>query len=46
VTAAVFTDMTAIATSPRRIAATSHAYVVPVVREIAPPRSAPASDIW
>ena len=37
--------MTAIATTPRRIA-TSHAYVVPVVREMTPPRSAPTSDTW
>jgi len=45
VTAVVYRDMTAIATTPRRTASI-HAYVVPVVREIAPPRSAPTSDTW
>ncbi len=37
--------MTVIATTPRTRPA-SHAYVVPVVREIAPPRSAPSETVW
>jgi hypothetical protein len=38
-------SMTIIARSPRHLP-TGHAYVVPVVREIAPPRSAPSSGLW
>ncbi len=37
--------MTVIATTPRTRPA-GHAYVVPVVREIAPPRSAPGGSVW
>jgi hypothetical protein len=37
--------MTVISRTPRHLP-TGHAYVVPVVREIAPPRSAPASGVW
>jgi hypothetical protein len=37
--------MTVIARSPRLLP-TGHAYTVPVVREIEPPRSAPASGVW
>ena len=37
--------MTVVATTPRRIASI-HAFVVPVVREIAPPRNAPSADVW
>jgi hypothetical protein len=37
--------MTVVATSPRRLAV-SHAFAVPVVREVQPPRSAPASGVW
>jgi hypothetical protein len=37
--------MTVIARTHRPTAA-GHAYVVPVVREIAPPRSAPTGSVW
>ena len=36
--------MTIIASTPRTRPATGHAYSVPVVREVAPPRSAPSGD--
>jgi hypothetical protein len=38
-------EMTVIASTPRRLPV-AHAFVVPVVREVAPPRSAPASGMW
>jgi hypothetical protein len=37
--------MTVIARSVRQIPA-GHAYAVPVVREIVPPRSAPTATVW
>ena len=37
--------MTVLARTPRRLPI-GHAYVVPVVREIAPPRSAPQGSVW
>ena len=37
--------MTIIARTPRH-QPTGHAFAVPVVREIAPPRAAPASGVW
>jgi hypothetical protein len=38
-------EMTVTATTARRLP-TGHAYVVPVVREIAPRPSSPPGDIW
>jgi len=38
--------MTVIANTKPRRTSTSHAFVVPVVREVAPPRSAPRVDSW
>jgi hypothetical protein len=35
-----------ILTPTLRHTAAGHAYVVPVVREIAPPKSAPAAGVW
>lgn len=37
--------MTLIAPTTRRLA-TAHAFVVPVVRELEPPRSAPSAGVW
>jgi hypothetical protein len=37
--------MTIVATTPRTRPAV-HAYVVPVVREIAPPRGAASATVW
>ena len=37
--------MTLIARTTRRLPA-DHAFVVPVVREVEPPRSAPAAGVW
>jgi hypothetical protein len=37
--------MTVLARTPRQLPI-GHAYVVPVVREIAPPRSAPQAGVW
>jgi hypothetical protein len=37
--------MTILARSPRQLPA-DHAYVVPVVREIAPPRAAATGSVW
>jgi hypothetical protein len=37
--------MTVVTTTPRRLAA-AHAFVVPVVREVEPPRSSPAAGVW
>ena len=37
--------MTVVTRSPRQIPA-GHAYVVPVVREIVPPRNAPTGSVW
>jgi hypothetical protein len=37
--------MTVVTRTPRHLRV-SHAYVVPVVREIAPPPSAPAAGAW
>jgi hypothetical protein len=37
--------MTVLAPTPRHLPI-GHAYVVPVVREIAPPRSAPQAGVW
>ena len=37
--------MTVLATTPRRLAVT-HAFSVPVVREVPPPRFAPAAGVW
>lgn len=39
--------MTVVATpTARRRRPTGHAYATPVVREITPPRSAAAADVW
>jgi hypothetical protein len=37
--------MTVLIRTPRHLPI-GHAYVVPVVREIAPPRSAPQAEAW